>query len=1053
MNRNFAFIALAIVAIAAVAIWLGFFQGDNRPADNAPITTESPAGENPEPRKPEVALAHAKTEGESARKEAAQDATKNQGGNEVADLSTEVRGRVVTSESRQPVAGARIWIEDVQDAFRFFVRDRESAPEPSAVADAKGDFTIRGVKTGRDLRLKVEGPGRMRSRTELTMFTKKEKRDVGEISLSQAAQVEGRVTDSTGGPIAGAMVIPRRSNPNSGDFGFSFSAPLELEATTDSNGNYKIDGLAPNTQITVAATIRGRVPAATEAFEVKLGTPRIAPDIVLKDGKEVTGRVLDQGGKPVSGASVNMWKMGPGLDFYLETRGQADMTTTDAEGNFAIRGLDERNITINVNAPGKGSALKRNVAPGTRDVMIQLENLGTIRGRIVASGTKDAALAGAMLATARVEAVKSNSGMGPMILRALGDDSMSDHVSPGGEFEITGIEKGKYRVQVTGDSLAPAMSEEVEVTTERPVENLQIMVVPGAVLVVNVTKAGTGEPVKDAKVRLKENRPMSEEMKMFGDMEDEDIEAAGNGNVVTRSSPLPGGGVTRSRTAVRAARTVSVDSTSVAPRGAVGGSSPRGVRMPRFRGNDPEQASKPDPYNEVVKTDELGNAKFTGLPFAKFDLSAKADDLAPAPVKPVDLQNSTGTLAFEEKIAMSEGGALGGVVMRPDGEPAMGANVQIVGPEPQTKSRRASVDSQGNYSFEHLPAGAYHVKLLKKSRSDGEGATFSVTGADAVVEGEPVAIVDGKTAKLDLAAPALSVVTGMVTLAGAPLAGAKVSLTSAGEMDFGDFEGPFGGGGGRLSATTDANGKFKISDVEAGKYQISARRAGSVRAAKKTFEVTNTRETVDISIPRGAVEGRVIKLDGADPVAGATVTLIDDNPGEKSEQRVMMAVALDTSSGGEVVTFDGNGSVKTDSEGRYKIEDLPPGRYRVKAKGTGFREMRSEPFEVAENQRVTDVDVKLGKAATLVGRVTGPGGAARSGVLVSLDKAEGGAPKMTVSDAEGRFKFTSLDPGEYRLLPQAMGGAITIGGGANPKAVPVKLESGVETTRDLTVDQ
>jgi hypothetical protein len=226
-----------------------------------------------------------------------------------------------------------------------------------------------------------------------------------------------------------------------------------------------------------------------------------------------------------------------------------------------------------------------------------------------------------------------------------------------------------------------------------------------------------------------------------------------------------------------------------------------------------------------------------------------------------------------------------------------------------------------------------------------------------------------------------------------------------------------------------------------------------VKASTRIVKLSSEKETVDVQLPRGVIEGRVFRSEGHAPLANATLQAIEGGGGGTRE---VMAIGISMSSasggGGEVMTFDGRGSVRSDAEGRFKIEDLPAGKYKIKATFAGLRDATTEVLTLDEDGRVSDVEVVLEKAATVRGRVTGPGGAARGGALVSLAKKGGGQPKLTVADENGAYKFTSLDPGDYFLSAQQMGGPITLGADEN-KGVSVQLEAGTETTKDLQLDQ
>ncbi|MFN0205751.1 MAG: carboxypeptidase regulatory-like domain-containing protein [Planctomycetota bacterium] len=1043
MHRNQLFIGLIAAALIGVAAYFAFF--DNSPRDTTtPVNESAAAGTETESDRNDRKLAEANittgpAEAKAERSEAKIDKSVSVSENAA---SPEIRGKVVTSESNQAVGGAKIWLEEAGWGRVFFGRDAKNEPAPSAIAGSDGQFKITNPPNGRELRLRIEAPGRVRLRTDVPPVGPKEKRAVGDLTLSIAGQAEGRVTDAAGSPIAKAAVMARRA-PNANETIFGFRPPLELETETDASGRYKFDGLPPGQNVQFSAIAENYIPGTTDAFEVKVGSPKQVADLALKIGKEVTGRVLDREGKAVANAIIDVWRSVPSSDFFLDGRGFTNFRT-DAEGNFKIAGLDDRTITMNVVAEGKGTATKRNISPGTRDLMIQLEDLGIIRGRVVpAPGTDEKAIAPA-LASLQINA--RNSDRPGFFVMSGGGEARQSRILANGEFEITGLDKGKYRVEVSGDLIAPAISQAVEVAPERAVENLQIAVTTGQTVLVKVTKAGTDEPIEDANVRLAEKRKNDTDFPIPGFGGDEDDE---------EESPIvaipPSGG--------RARRSVSVSATATtaaAPAGRFSGGRARPPisRMMGEAGDD----NQPEAVRRTVKTDANGIAKFTGLPNATFDISARKTDLAPSMPVELSLESAAAAAPVEQKLTLSEGGSLIGRAARPNGEAAVGQTVELTGPHPLNKLKKANVDDKGNYLFEHLRPGEYRIKLKKRESNDGNMRFIMRTETDdPSALGVPVLIKELKETIFHLEAPMLATVQGVVTQAGEPVAGVKVSIkpVEGGMPEMPDFGGGgFGdfGGSGAMSATTDANGKYKIENVETGKYRVSAKKTSSVKALSRSLTIGSEKETVDLQLPRGVIEGRVFKAEGHAAVGNATVQVIEDS-GAVQEDRVMTMAFSASGGGGEIITSDGRSSVKTDAEGRFKIEDLPPGKYKIKASAANLRDGKTETLTLETDARIADVEVLLEKAATLRGRVTGAGGAAKANTLVSLAKKGGSSspPKITMTDENGVYKFTSLDPGEYNVTAQALGGSIEFGTDS-PKAQTITLEAGVETTKDLTVD-
>ncbi len=100
------------------------------------------------------------------------------------------------------------------------------------------------------------------------------------------------------------------------------------------------------------------------------------------------------------------------------------------------------------------------------------------------------------------------------------------------------------------------------------------------------------------------------------------------------------------------------------------------------------------------------------------------------------------------------------------------------------------------------------------------------------------------------------------------------------------------------------------------------------------------------------------------------------------------------------------GSATTDNQGRYRMESLAPGRYRVVVQATGF-EKQSFATEVAPSQQaVADATLRVGSAAQTVNIEASPAAPETS----SADTNQ--ALKPAVSQPTSRFELTT-DDGEH----------------------------------------
>ena len=256
------------------------------------------------------------------------------------------------------------------------------------------------------------------------------------------------------------------------------------------------------------------------------------------------------------------------------------------------------------------------------------------------------------------------------------------------------------------------------------------------------------------------------------------------------------------------------------------------------------------------------------------------------------------------------------------------------------------------------------------------------------------------------------------------------------------------GRGGGVS-TTDPQGKFEIKDLPAGRYSISATKAGYVnmsfgqRRADQAgggtiLDVLDNQvvEKINFALPRGGViAGRILDEFG-EPIAGVMVSAMRSR--FMNGTRRMMAA--------------GPGD-NTDDTGAYRIYGLAPGEYLVS--GTARSPMfmmpgmssQNEPDgyapsyypgtpSMAEAQRITikggqeltGVNFALAatKLARIRGRVTNSSGEPVGGLMIMVSSLNPNdlysMPMMGRSQTrpDGSFEVTGLSQGTYSVTARSM---------------------------------
>ena len=153
-----------------------------------------------------------------------------------------------------------------------------------------------------------------------------------------------------------------------------------------------------------------------------------------------------------------------------------------------------------------------------------------------------------------------------------------------------------------------------------------------------------------------------------------------------------------------------------------------------------------------------------------------------------------------------------GTVTGPDG-PVAGVTVELVG---STSTYRAVTRADGTYALPRVPAGSYSLAVPTPPAGYQAPPAVPVTVGTVDLPGRDVAL---------LRAAATGSVAGTVTLDGAPLAGAAVTVRPT--------------SGTATSVTTDTEGTFGVGGLAPGTYQIAvAGPAGTTGTTTRTAVIT-----------------------------------------------------------------------------------------------------------------------------------------------------------------------------------------------------------------------
>src|SRR5262249_6326543 len=280
-------------------------------------------------------------------------------------------------------------------------------------------------------------------------------------------------------------------------------------------------------------------------------------------------------------------------------------------------------------------------------------------------------------------------------------------------------------------------------------------------------------------------------------------------------------------------------------------------------------------------------------------------------------------------------------------------------------------------------------------------------------------------------------ISGRVTIDGEPAQGAEVMLRRGDDrrIQLGVGIPPI------LTATTDAEGRYKFSDVAAGGYivsvhapayalQVERRRRSDAGKGLNVSENDNL-ENVDLTMTRGGVvTGKVTDEDGRPVIAESVTVFRLDQQGKRIQTNA----------------FEPFGREETDDQGVYRIFGIEAGRYLVAA-GTSPEEinMRTDSFyartlhpdttdqskakviEIKPGRETANRDIRIARPAKgymASGRVidaeTGkpvPGVMIQYGILKETGRGISAHFNLVnwPTNSAGEFRLEGLSPNKYKV--------------------------------------
>ncbi|HKB15335.1 MAG TPA: carboxypeptidase-like regulatory domain-containing protein, partial [Planctomycetota bacterium] len=230
---------------------------------------------------------------------------------------------------------------------------------------------------------------------------------------------------------------------------------------------------------------------------------------------------------------------------------------------------------------------------------------------------------------------------------------------------------------------------------------------------------------------------------------------------------------------------------------------------------------------------------------------------------------------------------------------------------------------------------------------------------------------------------------------------------------------------------------------------------GAAVPAEEEVRVAGAEVIVDVELPRGVVEGRIVDAETGRGLAGVEVLLSRQAaPGTNRLQTTAISVAFSTSGpGGGRTTVrmgDAGETAKTDSEGKYRLEGIPPGTYTLLANLENYADGRREGISMDRDAKVPGIDLSLARGGGIGGTVVDSLGSPVPFALVEV-APKNGDTKRSVAGVDGTFVVSGLAAGVYDVSARIPGPP-----GPNEKRATqpgVRVEAGRKASIDLRLPQ
>lgn len=720
---------------------------------------------------------------------------------------------------------------------------------------------------------------------------------------------------------------------------------------------------------------------AEKTPDTPLKTPVVRAVVPAKDDVEgskgpgvIRGIVLTDEGAPARGARIRLWKKSVSAATGRTGISTLRETAADDKGAFRVEGLEYARYAVRADLDERSCAESRVVSANypELDLRLVLRATGEIAGTVV--NEEKVPLDGAIVAPYALDGERS---LAAEKARALACETSED-----GRFALSGIQPGNWRLYVTSPGFAPTLTKSLATGTR----DNTIVLSRGMALTGRIVDNATNEPLEGVWITV---API--------DMDTEPASAMSEAGGAFRFDPVAPGEYAIDIDSAPWVLVGGQANTYLSPKLPVRPLELRAATGGTLRGRVVDRETRTGVATVTVRasltnsgkyfrsgpSDDTGAFEITGLPEGQYRIVAISNDpfldlKRRADQSVVQVQLGRDTEGVE--IAIDQGISVRGMVVDAQERPAPGA---IISGTASAWRGQTTSEVDGSFMFTGLPPG--------------QKITLSASTASAIAPPlGPLAVPDSglNDLRLTLELTADCIAAGTLVNASGVLLEAHLQANS---LDRPFLSMPGSGNSGK-------DGKFVLTSLTAGNYEIFARPAGGSQ-----LSVQQPVGTLTLSPGQVLTGLRLVYPGNAALSISGTVT---DDAGQPLVANVFYTNMQDPRLA----------NVRTTKEGRFEIRGLEHGDFNLDAESNGARSERIRVSAGASN--VTLVIETLG---ILEGTVTDEQGNPVSSFELAAVPENASGPVAEVlsrlkgySDPDGHFQLT-LRPHTYTIIVRAPG--------------------------------